>query len=151
MTEQDDKPKASASHDPARLARACEFVGRIMYHFSRLEEQPNSAIGTLLKLDQAATEIVCANVDFCRSMSIVHSAVDEQNASLDRDWPRKSARKMFGAISEMNNERWLSHRARSALIKMGSSAQEDCSAWNAYTPRPSLVRRQIRTDVSQHG
>jgi hypothetical protein len=89
------------------LARACELVGRFLYKFSRLEEELNSAIAVLFKLDEAGTEIITANVDLFRKISIVHSAVNEQNAGPDQTWLIKEIKETFASLAKINDERQI--------------------------------------------
>jgi len=90
---------------PQAYARAYELVGQFLYHFSRLEEQLNIAVGQLFKLEEPATQIVTSNLDFSRKVSIVRSAVNEQNSSPDLEWLRTEIKDTFGAILAMNDQR----------------------------------------------
>jgi hypothetical protein len=98
-------PNLDQRHDP--IARTCELVGQFAYHFSRLEEQLNSAIIHLFKLDQDTADIITSNIDFARKLNIVHSAVNEQNASPEQEWLRKSIKEAFGALHAVNMERQI--------------------------------------------
>jgi hypothetical protein len=94
-----------ANPRPDQIGRACELIGRFSYHFSRLDEQLNSAIVHLFKLEEATADIITSNIDFARKLNIVHSAVNEQNASPEQEWLRKSIKETFGALYAVNMER----------------------------------------------
>jgi len=90
------------AEDAEPLTRACELVGRFLYHFSRVEQQLDLAITKLFKLDPEYAPIVTANIDFSRKVNIVQTAVGLQvqksgkSFSIDVD-------KTFGAIKGMND------------------------------------------------
>jgi hypothetical protein len=95
--------------------RACELVGRFLYYFSKLEAELNSAIMTLFKLDADSSDIVTANIDFFRKLSIIGSAVRAQNASRDQEWLRNEIDETFSAIAKINDLRIIiAHSAFSA-------------------------------------
>jgi hypothetical protein len=98
-------PDANPQVDP--IARACELVGRFAYHFSRLEEQLNSAIIRLFKLDETTADIITANIDFARKLNIVQSAVNEQNARADQATLKKLIEDTFAGIFAVNMERQI--------------------------------------------
>jgi hypothetical protein len=69
----DEVPPSSSDRDP--LSIACELVGRFQYHFARFEQALNTAITTLFGLNDIASDIICANLDFTRKLNIVRSQV----------------------------------------------------------------------------
>jgi hypothetical protein len=110
-------PDADPQVDP--IARACELVGRFAYHFSRLEEQLNSAIIRLFKLDETTADIITANIDFARKLNIVQSALNEQNASRERERVRKEIKKTFADISTVNMDRQIAAHSAFETHEMG--------------------------------
>jgi hypothetical protein len=98
-------PNADAQPDP--MTRSCELVGRFAYYFSRLEEQLNSSIIRLFKLEGEIADIITANIDFARKLNIVQSALNEQNASRERERVRKEIKKTFADISTVNMDRQI--------------------------------------------
>jgi hypothetical protein len=85
--------------------RACELVGRFAFYFARLEAQLSSAMATLFKLDDPSVDILAANVDFARKLSIVQSAVREQNASPDQEWLQLEIDETFNDVFKINDKR----------------------------------------------
>jgi hypothetical protein len=88
-------------------ARACELVGRFLYHFSRIETELNAAVAKLFKLDEASADILTANIDFARKLNIVRSAVHEQNASPHEKWLTNEIKETFVGVLAMNTERQI--------------------------------------------
>jgi hypothetical protein len=89
--------------DADPLTRACELVGRFLYHFSRVEEQLDEAITKLFKLNLETAKIVTVNIDFNRKRYIVHSAVNHQNSKALK--PIADVDATFNDICKENNAR----------------------------------------------
>ena len=64
---------SSSDRDP--LSIACELVGRFQYHFARIDQALNVGITALFGLDDIASDIICANLDFMRKVYIINSQV----------------------------------------------------------------------------
>jgi hypothetical protein len=62
-------------------------------------------VAHLFKLEEHATQIVTESLDFSRKVSVVRSAVNEQNLSPDQEWIRNEIKDTFGAILAMNDQR----------------------------------------------
>lgn len=86
----------SADSDAHRTA--CELVGRFQYHFSRIEAALNRGIAKVLDLNEGAADIVCANLDFLKKLSIIKSAVSLQFNDKDG-----SLADLLGKIAGINN------------------------------------------------
>lgn len=100
--------------------RACELVGRFIFHFSKLEAELDLAIATLFDLDADSAVILTANIDFSRKLSVVASAVRAQNASPDQQWLIKEIDNTFSAIFQINDLRtMIAHSAFSAHAEGG--------------------------------
>jgi hypothetical protein len=56
------------------LSAACELVGRFQYHFSKIETALDLGVAKVLDLDMNAKDIVCANLDFVRKLSVIKAA-----------------------------------------------------------------------------
>jgi hypothetical protein len=92
----------SKTDDPKLLKRACELVGRFLYHFSRVEQQLDAAITKLFKLDSQYAPIVTANFDFYKKLQVVRCAVDLQTKAGKQI---RNAKKTLGGIEAINNDR----------------------------------------------
>jgi len=99
------REKPANPDDP--LIRACELVGRFNYHFGHLEETLNASIAKLFKLDGVSADILTANIDFSRKVSIVHSAVTAQNASPGEGWLTKEIKESFNEVMAINDSRLI--------------------------------------------
>jgi hypothetical protein len=73
----------SESHKRDPLDVACELVGRFQYHFSKIEAAMNLGIAKVLDLNDSAKDIVCANLDFMKKITIIKAAIASQ--FVDRD------------------------------------------------------------------
>ena len=91
--------------DNPRLAKACELVGRFLYHFSRVEAQLDDAITALFKLEPNAARIIAANTDFNRKRYIVQSAVDQLLKNQKFPLDAKDVTTTFNRIADENTER----------------------------------------------
>ena len=69
----DKVPPSPSNRDP--LSIACELVGQFQYHFARIEQALNVGVTTLFGLNDIASNIICANLDFMRKVYIVRSQV----------------------------------------------------------------------------
>jgi hypothetical protein len=118
-------------------ARACELVGRFLYHFSRLETDLNAAVAKLFKLDEASADIVTANIDFARKLYIVRSAVHEQNASPHEKWLTSEIKEAFDGVLAMNTERQIV--AHSSF----GSHPEGGVVFTRTTAREKLARSEV--------
>jgi hypothetical protein len=94
-TRSDEGPHPPSDRDP--LSIACELVGQFQYHFARIEQALNVGIATLFGLNDIASDIICANLDFMRKVYIVRSQVIMQFK--DRDEYMIS---LLGRISRIN-------------------------------------------------
>ena len=84
------------------LTRACELVGRFLYHFSRVEQQLDAAITKLFRLDPQYAPIVTANFDFYKKLQVVRCAVDLQTKPGKQI---RNAKTTLGGIDAINNDR----------------------------------------------
>jgi hypothetical protein len=66
---------SSPANKSDALSVACKLVGRFQYHFSQIEAAMNRGIAKVLDLNEGATDIVCANLDFVKKLYIIRSAV----------------------------------------------------------------------------
>jgi hypothetical protein len=73
----------SGSHKRDPLDVACELVGRFQYHFSKIEAAMNLGIAKVLDLNDSAKDIVCANLDFMKKITIIKAAVASQFVDKD--------------------------------------------------------------------
>jgi hypothetical protein len=85
------------SETPDPLAHACELVGRLFYHFSRMELQLDAAIAKLFKLDPLYAPIVTANMSFMKKIDTVRCALSQGKFSID-------AEKTINAIISINEK-----------------------------------------------
>ncbi len=91
--------------DVVWLSRACELVGRFLYHFSRVEMQLNEAIIKLFKLDPEAGAIITANIEFFKKLYIVQCAVSYQESKSTS--PIANVEKIFNRIASENQARQI--------------------------------------------
>jgi len=92
----DEGPPPPIDRDP--LSIACELVGQFQYHFARIEQALNVGITILFGLNDIASDIVCANLDFVRKVNIVRSQVIMQFKDKD-----EYVNKLLGQISGIND------------------------------------------------
>lgn len=97
-----DLSTASAELNP--LDRACLLVGQFFLHFSKIEAELNAGIRKLFELPSDSADIVCANIDFFRKVSIVRSALIDQDANGTKNIEIERA---FSGIAELNDRRLI--------------------------------------------
>jgi hypothetical protein len=85
--------------DPLEVA--CSLVGRFQYHFGRLEKKIDEAVIKLLELDDKASLIVLANVDFVKKLNFVATAAHEQQSLSYKD--KKFAKKTCNDVKGIND------------------------------------------------
>jgi hypothetical protein len=73
----------SGTHKRDPLDVVCELVGRFQYHFSKIEAAMNLGIAKVLDLNDSAKDIVCANLDFMKKISIIRAAIAVQFVDKD--------------------------------------------------------------------
>jgi hypothetical protein len=57
------------------LSIACELVGRFQYHFSHIDQQLDAGIAKVFSLNEGATSVLVANIDFVKKVNIIRSMV----------------------------------------------------------------------------
>jgi hypothetical protein len=88
--------------DADPLARACELVGRFLYHFARVESRLDEAITKLFKLDHETARVI-TTIDFFKKRNIVQWALKHQNSNAAT--PIESIDTTFSLIAEENDAR----------------------------------------------
>lgn len=83
------------------LARACELVGRFLYHFGRVERKIDDAVIKLLDLSEKLTPVVTA-IDFARKLRLVQLSADIQISDAGE---KKKARGIFSRVYAVNDDR----------------------------------------------
>jgi len=53
------------------LSLACELVGRFQYHFSRIEKALDTGIAKVFSLNEGASTVLVANVDFVKKVNVI--------------------------------------------------------------------------------
>jgi hypothetical protein len=86
------------------LQAAYRQVGEFLYHFSLLEQEIDDGIGKLLGIETGAVDIVTANMDFGRKVSVLRSA-EWFKAKLADDSRTKKLKDTFNAIMALNDDR----------------------------------------------
>jgi len=84
--------------DPPNQEAAYQHVGRFLYHFALLEQELDRAIRYALDVDEDVADILAANIDFGRKLSILRSAIQAQPKQ-DEAWKSKAdavVNKIFG-------------------------------------------------------
>ena len=89
-------------NDITKLDRADLLVGRFFRLFGAIETELNVAIRKLFELPPNSAETVCANIDFLRKLSIVSSALNDQDVGGKH---KNRIKKLFKRIGAMNNYR----------------------------------------------
>jgi hypothetical protein len=85
------------------LAIACELVGRFLFHFAQVERGLDEAIVKLFELkNQAAADIITAEMPFNRKIQIIKSMVHEQSSNKPPEW-EKQATKLLHRVNGLND------------------------------------------------
>ncbi|MGI4877313.1 MAG: hypothetical protein ACRYG4_07485 [Janthinobacterium lividum] len=79
------------------MDKAFQQVGRVLYHFSLLEQEINSGIGKILGIEGGALSVVVANVDFARKVSIIRAS-EELVAEMPDGDRKKFVRDTWSAV-----------------------------------------------------
>src|SRR3979490_963496 len=84
---------------PARgpLSVACELVGRFQYHFSRIDRALDVGIAKVFSLNDGATEVLVANMDFMKKIHVIKVMSGLQFSD------DGSLAKLLGKIAGINN------------------------------------------------
>jgi hypothetical protein len=69
MGEMSAMSKPEQPRDP--LSIACELVGRYQYHFSRIDGALNEGIAKVFDLNEGASSVLLANMDFMKKVNII--------------------------------------------------------------------------------
>jgi len=86
------------------LQAAFQQVGEFLYHFSLLEQQIDDGVGKLLGIGTGAVDIVTANMEFARKVSVLRSA-ENFKAAMPDEARKKTLKDTFGAIMALNDQR----------------------------------------------
>ncbi|MGA9601875.1 MAG: hypothetical protein WBS22_16765 [Methylocystis sp.] len=86
------------------LHAAYRQVGEFLYHFSLLEQEVDGGIGKLLGIGAGAVDIVTANMDFARKVSVLCSA-ESFKATIPDKSRKKKLQATFSAIMALNDKR----------------------------------------------
>jgi hypothetical protein len=69
------------ARDP--LTIACELVGRYQYHFARIDRALDAGLVKVLNLNEAAANVLIANIDFYKKTNIIKAVVQLQFVDKD--------------------------------------------------------------------
>lgn len=123
------------------MARACERVGRFLYHFALLEQAIGGGVAKLLKLDPIQSKVVMANLDFTRKVNILFSAESEAS-SIPKSARKKELENTFSVIMRMNERRII--LAHSPFTYVGSEGVR----FDRVTARKRLLHKEeVWTDA----
>jgi hypothetical protein len=86
------------------LQAAFRQVGKLLYHFSLLEQEIDKGIGKLLGIGAGAVDIVTVNIDFVRKVKILRSAEDF-NAAIPNTAREKKLTDTYKGILALNEDR----------------------------------------------
>jgi hypothetical protein len=89
------------SNNPDPLARACELVGRFLYHFGRVERKIDEAVIKLLDLSEKLTPVVTA-IDFAKKLKLVKLSADTQ---ISDPAEKEKAHNICSEVYKVNDDR----------------------------------------------
>jgi hypothetical protein len=85
------------------LARACELVGRFLYHFGRVDRKIDEAVIKLLDLGEKLAPVVTA-IDFAKKLRLVKLSADTQ---ITDPAENKNAHDICARVYTVNDDRTL--------------------------------------------
>jgi hypothetical protein len=91
----------SDKEDP--LARACELVGRFLYHFGRVDRKIDEAVIKLLDLGEKLAPVVTA-IDFAKKLRLVKLSADSQ---ISDPAEKENAHDICARVYAVNDDRTL--------------------------------------------
>jgi hypothetical protein len=98
----------TGSQETGNIDRADLLVGRFFRLFGAIEDVLDEAIRKLFELTPDNADVVCANIDFFRKLSIVRSSLSDQ----DKDGQHAAQIKaLFKRIAEANDKRQIAAHA----------------------------------------
>jgi hypothetical protein len=94
------EPTPVVEDDP--LGKACELVGRFLFHFAGVERRIDAAVAKLFELTDDAADTLTANIDFSRKVNLIKTMVDLQASDKAPAW-RTNGSDLLKAIRGIND------------------------------------------------